>query len=191
VGIADRGAAGFARLGRRDTAVPELSNVSPSTWVLALAVVVTGVGDQPVQLHGWQRRTGRRHGAFRFRGDGFGAAGFRCPNWPAWRFAWRRRPRDFLLLNFSPARVFMGDAGSVPLGFLAGGIGIAGWRTVSWPAWFPLLVFSPFVVDASVTLARRMFMRRERFWHPHREHYYQRLVRMGWSHRRLALTEYA
>jgi UDP-N-acetylmuramyl pentapeptide phosphotransferase/UDP-N-acetylglucosamine-1-phosphate transferase len=95
----------------------------------------------------------------------------------------------FLVLNFSPARVFMGDAGSVPLGFLAGGVGLAGWLHGVWPAWFPLLVFSPFVVDASVTLMRRV-VRGERFWHPHRDHYYQRLVRMGWSHRRVALAEY-
>jgi hypothetical protein len=59
-----------------------------------------------------------------------------------------------------------------------------------WPAWFPLLVFSPFVVDASATLLRRT-LRRERFWQAHRDHYYQRLVRMGWSHRRLAAAEYA
>jgi UDP-N-acetylmuramyl pentapeptide phosphotransferase/UDP-N-acetylglucosamine-1-phosphate transferase len=96
----------------------------------------------------------------------------------------------FLLLNFSPARVFMGDAGSVPLGFLAGGIGLAGWLQQFWPAWFPLLVFAPFVVDATATLTRRI-RRREKFWQAHRDHYYQRLVRMGWSHRRLALAEYA
>jgi UDP-N-acetylmuramyl pentapeptide phosphotransferase/UDP-N-acetylglucosamine-1-phosphate transferase len=96
----------------------------------------------------------------------------------------------FLMLNFSPARVFMGDAGSVPLGFLAGGIGLTGWLQNAWPAWFPLLVFSPFVADASVTLLRRL-LRRERFWQAHRDHYYQRLVRMGWPHRKLALAEYA
>jgi len=96
----------------------------------------------------------------------------------------------FLMLNFSPARVFMGDAGSVPLGFLAGGIGLTGWLQNAWPAWFPLLVFSPFVADASVTLMKRLF-RGEKFWQAHRDHYYQRLVRLGWSHRRLALAEYA
>ncbi len=96
----------------------------------------------------------------------------------------------FLVFNFSPARVFMGDAGSVPLGFLAGAIGLTGWLQNVWPIWFPLLVFSPFMVDASVTLVRRM-LNRERFWQAHRDHYYQRLVRMGWSHRRLALAEYA
>ena len=96
----------------------------------------------------------------------------------------------FLCFNFPPARVFMGDAGSVPLGFLAGAIGLAGWLQDAWPVWFPVLVFSPFVADATVTLLRRM-ARREYFWIAHREHYYQRLVRMGWSHRRLALAEYA
>jgi len=96
----------------------------------------------------------------------------------------------FLLFNFDPARVFLGDAGSIPLGFLAGGLGLLGVVKGIWPAWFPLLVFSPFVVDATITLLRRL-ARRERFWLAHREHYYQRLVRMGWSHRRLALTEYA
>ena len=95
----------------------------------------------------------------------------------------------FLCLNFPPARVFMGDAGSVPLGFLAGAIGLTGWLQAVWPVWLPLLVFSPFVVDASVTLLKRI-LRRERFWQAHRDHYYQRLVRMGWSHRRLAFAEY-
>jgi UDP-GlcNAc:undecaprenyl-phosphate GlcNAc-1-phosphate transferase len=54
----------------------------------------------------------------------------------------------------------------------------------TWPVWFPLLVFSPFVVDATLTLARRM-VRGEPFWRPHRSHYYQRLVLAGWSRRRL------
>jgi hypothetical protein len=53
-----------------------------------------------------------------------------------------------------------------------------------------LLVFAPFVVDATATLTRRI-LRREKFWQAHRDHYYQRLVRMGWSHRQLALAEYA
>lgn len=96
----------------------------------------------------------------------------------------------FLMLNFSPARVFMGDAGSVPLGFLAGGVGLIGCLQDAWPVWFPLLVFSPFIADASMTLLKRL-LRGERFWHAHRDHYYQRLVRMGWSHRKVALAEYA
>lgn len=96
----------------------------------------------------------------------------------------------FLAWNFPPAKVFLGDAGSIPFGGMAGAIGLLGWVRGLWPAWFPLLVFSPFVVDATVTLVRRA-LRGERVWHAHREHYYQRLVRLGWSHRRTAMAEYA
>lgn len=95
----------------------------------------------------------------------------------------------FLAYNFPPARVFLGDAGSVPLGFLAGSLGIVGWSEGVWPAWFPLLVFSPFVVDASVTLARRL-LRGEKPWTAHSEHLYQRMVKSGLGHRRTAVIWY-
>ena len=96
----------------------------------------------------------------------------------------------FLLHNFPPARVFLGDAGSVPLGFLAGALGIHGALAGAWPPWFPLLVFSPFIVDATLTLVRRA-MRGEPFWRAHRTHAYQRLVLAGWTRRALALRAYA
>ncbi|AIO75607.1 glycosyl transferase 4 family protein [Burkholderia multivorans] len=95
----------------------------------------------------------------------------------------------FLLLNFHPARLFLGDAGSIPLGFLAGALGYWGWSRGIWPIWFPALVFAPFIADASVTLLRRM-LRGEKFWEAHREHYYQRMVRAGVGHRRTALYWY-
>ena len=95
----------------------------------------------------------------------------------------------FLLLNFHPARIFLGDVGSVPLGFLTGGLGVLGWRNDVWPLWFPLLVFGPFVGDATLTLIRRL-TRRERVWQPHKEHYYQRMVRMGFGHRGTAYMAY-
>jgi len=95
----------------------------------------------------------------------------------------------FLVFNLPPARIFMGDVGSVPVGFLAGALGVAGWSRGYWPIWFPLLVFAPFVCDASLTLLRRL-LRRERVWRAHREHYYQRLVRMGFGHRATAVIEY-
>ena len=88
----------------------------------------------------------------------------------------------FLLHNFYPARIFMGDVGSIPLGFLAAALGIVGWRNDAWPLWFPLLVFGPFIGDATVTFFKRV-ARRERVWRAHREHYYQRMVRMGFGHR--------
>ena len=95
----------------------------------------------------------------------------------------------FLMFNFPPARLFMGDAGSIPLGFLAAAMGLIGYREELWPLWFPLVAFGPFIVDASITIVRRA-LRGERIWKAHRSHYYQRLVLAGWSHRRLAVAEY-
>lgn len=96
----------------------------------------------------------------------------------------------FLCFNFPPAKIFMGDAGSIPLGFLAAALGLWGWQQGYWAAWFPLLVFSPFIIDASVTLLKRA-MRGAKITEAHREHYYQRTIQMGWSHRAVALMEYA
>ena len=96
----------------------------------------------------------------------------------------------FLLHNFHPARIFLGDVGSIPLGFLAAALGIVGWRDDVWPLWFPVLVFGPFIADATITLLKRA-VRGERVWRPHREHYYQRMVRMGMGHRATAWAGYA
>jgi hypothetical protein len=95
----------------------------------------------------------------------------------------------FLVHNHHPARMFLGDVGSIPLGFLAAALGIVGWRNDVWPLWFPVLVFGPFIGDATITLVRRL-LRRERVWQAHREHYYQRMVRMGFGHRGTAWTGY-
>lgn len=96
----------------------------------------------------------------------------------------------FLLFNFPPARVFMGDVGSIPLGFMAAGLALLGWQRELWSIFFPLLVFSPFIVDATVTLLRRLLMG-EKVWLAHNKHYYQRLVRLGWGHHKTVLAEYA
>lgn len=96
----------------------------------------------------------------------------------------------FLLFNFPPARIFLGDSGSIPLGFCVGALALWGWTRDSWPLWLAPTVFAPFLVDASATLLRRLLCG-ERVWRPHRSHYYQRLVRMGWTHRRTVLWEYA
>ncbi len=95
----------------------------------------------------------------------------------------------FLVFNFSPAKVFMGDAGSISLGFLAATLGLYGISSGVWAWWFPLLVFSPFVADATVTLLKRI-ARREEIWVAHRQHYYHRLILSGWNHRRTALSYY-
>jgi UDP-N-acetylmuramyl pentapeptide phosphotransferase/UDP-N-acetylglucosamine-1-phosphate transferase len=132
---------------------------------------------------------------------GMAAIGFACYGAAAWSagahefalltFSVTAASLGFLVFNFPPARVFLGDAGSIPLGFLAAAVGIVGWIVYGlWPYWFPALVFSPFAVDATVTLLKRA-ARREAVWRAHREHYYQKLVRLGWGHRRTALAEYA
>ena len=95
----------------------------------------------------------------------------------------------FLLYNFPPARIFMGDVGSSVLGFLAAALSLWGVRDGVFPFWVALLVFSPFVTDATVTLVRRL-VRGEKVWQAHKTHYYQRLVQLGWGHRRTVLWEY-
>lgn len=95
----------------------------------------------------------------------------------------------FLVWNFPPARIFMGDTGSSALGLLAAALSLWADRDGLFPLWLAVLVFAPFVVDATLTLARRT-LKGERVWEAHRSHYYQRLVQAGWSHRRTVLWEY-
>jgi UDP-N-acetylmuramyl pentapeptide phosphotransferase/UDP-N-acetylglucosamine-1-phosphate transferase len=95
----------------------------------------------------------------------------------------------FLCFSFPPARIFMGDVGSTTLGLLAGGLSLWGAQNGVFPFWTALLIFSPFIVDATVTLLRRLG-RGERVWQAHKSHYYQRLVQSGWGHRKTVLYEY-
>lgn len=90
----------------------------------------------------------------------------------------------FLSWNLPPARIFMGDTGSVPVGLATGLLlwaGIAGGQ-LSLPV--ALLVPATFFVDAGLTLAVRV-ARGERWYTPHRNHLYQMLIRYGWSHGRV------
>jgi UDP-N-acetylmuramyl pentapeptide phosphotransferase/UDP-N-acetylglucosamine-1-phosphate transferase len=95
----------------------------------------------------------------------------------------------FLVYNVPPARIFMGDVGSAPLGFLAGALSLKGVQEQAFDFWVPMLIFSPFLVDATMTLLQRL-LRGEKVWQAHREHYYQRLVLSGWSHRKTVVVEY-
>jgi UDP-GlcNAc:undecaprenyl-phosphate GlcNAc-1-phosphate transferase len=87
----------------------------------------------------------------------------------------------FLVVNRPRASMFLGDVGAVPLGFLAAVFGVGGVAGGWWPAWFPPLVFLPFIADATLTLAKRA-RRRERLWEGHRGHFYQRLHQLGAGH---------
>lgn len=96
----------------------------------------------------------------------------------------------FTVTNFPPALLFMGDVGATVLGFLVGILILVGSARGDFPLWVGLVAFSPFLVDATVTILKRA-VRGERLTAAHREHYYQRLVRAGLSHRQTVLAEYA
>ncbi len=95
----------------------------------------------------------------------------------------------FLVFNFPPAKIFMGDVGSSFLGFMAAGCAIWASKLEILPLWFSILIFSPFIVDATVTLLRRL-VTGERIWEAHKTHYYQKLAQSGWGHKRTVLWEY-
>ena len=95
----------------------------------------------------------------------------------------------FLVHNFPPARIFMGDVGSAPIGFIFGGLILWGCRQGIFDIWVPVVIFSPFIMDATVTIIRRT-VNGEKPWEAHRTHYYQRLVLSGWGHRKTVLAEY-
>jgi UDP-N-acetylmuramyl pentapeptide phosphotransferase/UDP-N-acetylglucosamine-1-phosphate transferase len=84
----------------------------------------------------------------------------------------------YLVWNWHPARVFMGDAGSIPLGFLLGWLMIDLALAGHWPAAVILPLY--FAADATITLARRLLEGRKP-WEAHRGHFYQRAVLGGAS----------
>lgn len=95
----------------------------------------------------------------------------------------------FLILNFPKAEIFMGDSGSISLGFLAGAIGVLLIKNQTVSIAFFLVLFSPFIVDASYTLFKRI-LRREMFWQAHRSHIYQRLALSPLGVTRTLLLQY-
>jgi UDP-N-acetylmuramyl pentapeptide phosphotransferase/UDP-N-acetylglucosamine-1-phosphate transferase len=92
----------------------------------------------------------------------------------------------FLRWNWSPAKIFMGDAGSTVLGATVA-IALLNTNNNTLQAWSALVVTFPLVIDAVYTICRRL-MRRENIFKAHRSHLYQRLQQSGWSHDRVAIT---
>lgn len=89
----------------------------------------------------------------------------------------------FLVWNWHPARLFLGDVGSVPLGYVLGFLLLMLALHGQWPAALLLALYH--WADATLTLLRRL-MRGEKVWRAHRQHFYQRAVRGGMSHARVA-----
>ncbi|MBX9590011.1 MAG: glycosyltransferase family 4 protein [Hyphomonadaceae bacterium] len=82
----------------------------------------------------------------------------------------------YLVWNWHPAKIFMGDTGSIPLGFLLGWLMIDLACRGLWAAALILPLY--FAADATLTLLRRL-RRGEKPWQPHRQHSYQRAVLGG------------
>lgn len=90
----------------------------------------------------------------------------------------------FGVWNWHPAKIFLGDVGSVGLGFLLG------WLLLSLAAqgqWLPALLLPLYyLTDATWTLLRRM-LRGEKFWRAHRSHFYQHAARGLGNHGAVSL----
>ena len=94
----------------------------------------------------------------------------------------------FLAWNWAPAKIFMGDIGSIPLGYVLGGLLLQSAGAGHWAAALVLPLY--FLIDATITLLKRM-LRREKFWQAHRQHFYQQAVLAGRSHRVVAIAALA
>jgi Fuc2NAc and GlcNAc transferase len=88
----------------------------------------------------------------------------------------------FLVWNFPPARIFMGDAGSGFLGVLFGVLAIDAARHEPVLLWCWLILLGAFIIDATITLLRRL-LRGERVYQAHRSHAYQHAARVWGAHR--------
>lgn len=108
----------------------------------------------------------------------------------------------FLVYNFAPASIFLGDSGSLITGFLLATTAIAGWQkgATALASAVPLLIFALPIADAASTLVRRMLARPvagremrsmvQRIVEPDREHIHHRLLAMGWSVRHTVIVLY-
>ena len=92
----------------------------------------------------------------------------------------------FLVWNWPPAKVFMGDACSGFLGFTLGFLAIVTSLEGAINLWTWLILFGVFVVDATTTLVRRV-MRGEKWYEAHKSHAYQILSRHFGSHQKVSV----
>jgi Fuc2NAc and GlcNAc transferase len=96
----------------------------------------------------------------------------------------------FLIHNWPPARVFMGDAGSAFLGAFYGMQSVVAALATPVPFLVLVLPFSNFILDTTLTLFRRMW-RKEKWYQAHRTHYYQKMTDIGMSHAKVTGLELA
>ena len=90
----------------------------------------------------------------------------------------------FLIYNWHPARIFLGDSGSIPLGFLMVHLLAEFYFNGYWLAVLILPMY--YLIDTSFTLLLRIW-KGEKFWQPHSQHFYQKAIRNGQSHQEVCL----
>ncbi len=93
----------------------------------------------------------------------------------------------FLLWNWPPARIFLGDVGSGYLGYVIVVLAVAATRDSPIALWVWLILGGAFFVDATITLLRRI-LRNERVHEAHRSHAYQWLARRWGSHGKVTVA---
>lgn len=97
----------------------------------------------------------------------------------------------FLLYNWHPAKIFMGDVGSVSLGFSFATLPFYSQETSSETLVFTVALFLWFfLADGALTLITRI-LKKEKIWQPHRTHLYQRLTQTNWPHHYVVLLSMA
>jgi UDP-N-acetylmuramyl pentapeptide phosphotransferase/UDP-N-acetylglucosamine-1-phosphate transferase len=94
----------------------------------------------------------------------------------------------FLVHNWPPARIFMGDAGSGFLGAFYGMQSILASLSTNVPFLVLILPFANFILDTTVTLLRRVWQG-DKWYQAHRTHYYQRMTNLGMTHGKVAILE--
>lgn len=90
----------------------------------------------------------------------------------------------FLVFNWPPAKVFMGDSGAYYLGYIFGSLGLVSKMYYDSSLYIHLIIFGFFIVDATWTLLRRL-VRCEKVYQAHQMHAFQKLLNRGWGHARV------
>ncbi|MTI09301.1 glycosyltransferase family 4 protein [Rhodospirillaceae bacterium RKSG073] len=91
----------------------------------------------------------------------------------------------FLMVNWHPAKIFLGDVGSIPLGYLLGALLL---HLAAKGYWVSALILPAYYLcDAGLTLTKRL-LKKEKIWHAHKQHFYQQATQKGFSHAKVSLA---
>lgn len=162
---------------------PWIARNAHAWWLLVpLAIMLVGFINAHNFMDGIDGILGQE-GSFVLLGYGLLAAWLGDTGIAALAFATAAGCLGFLFFNFPPARVFMGDVGSGALGLAIGVVAALVVQRNPGMFWACLILPSAFLVDSGLTLARRV-LGGQRWYAPHRQHLYQWLVRVKWSHAR-------